>query len=410
MQTMHFLAGVCSLFLTSTAMTAADWPQWRGPNRDDVSSEQGLLKQWPQGGPPLAWKVTGAGAGYGGVSVAGGKVFTSGDKGDSSFAVAFNAASGRPIWTAKIARAGGDPSGPRSTPAVDGDDIYVLGQFGDLVCLEVDSGKEVWRRSFEKDFKGRSGGWMFSESPLVDGERLVCTPGSAQGSIVALNKKTGAVLWQTKDFNDPAEYASVIAAQIGGVRQYIQLTGENVVGVRADNGKVLWRAPRHGETATVPTPILFGDDVYVSSGYGVGCNLFRIEGSGNSFKTEQIYANEVMVNHHGGVVRVGDFLYGYSDGKGWVCQDFKTGRLVWRDEGVGKGSLTYADGHLYLRSEGGNGTIALVEATPRGYTETSRFDQPGRSRENSWSHPVIAEGRLYLRDQDLLLAYNVKMN
>jgi outer membrane protein assembly factor BamB len=410
MQTKNILVTAFSLYLTSTVLTASDWPQWRGPNRDDVSSEQGLLKQWPSGGPPLVWKARGAGAGFGGVAVAGAKVFILGDKGDSSFALALDVTSGGPIWRARIGKAGGDPPGPRSTPTVDGDRLYVLGQLGDLVCLEAATGKEVWRRSFEKEFGGRCGGWMYSESPLVDGDRLVCTPGSAQGSIVALNKRTGALLWQTKDFTDPAEYSSPIAAQIGGVRQYIQLTGENVVGVGAQSGQVLWRARRQGETATVPTPISYQDDVYVSSGYGVGCNLFHIGKAGNSYQAEQVYANKVMVNHHGGVVRVGDYLYGYSDGKGWVCQEFKTGRLVWSDNGVGKGSLTCADGHLYMRSEGGPGTIALVEATPHAYTETSRFDPPDRSQENSWPHPVIAGGRLYLRDQDVLLSYNVRMN
>jgi outer membrane protein assembly factor BamB len=410
MQTKIALLSVFALYLTSARLNAADWPQWRGPNRDDVSSEQGLLKQWPPAGPPLVWKATGAGAGFGGVAVAGGKVFTLGDKGDSSFALALDEASGSPVWTTKIGKAGGDPSGPRSTPTVDGDRLYVLSQFGDLVCLEAATGKEVWRRSFEKEFGGRCGGWMYSESPLVDGDRLVCTPGSAQGSIVALNKSTGELLWQTKQFTDAAEYSSPIAAQIDGVRQYIQLTGENVVGVQADSGQVLWRARRQGETAIVPTPIFYEDDVYVSSGYGVGCNLFHVGKTGNAYQAEQVYANKVMVNHHGGVVRVGDYLYGYSDGKGWVCQEFKTGRLVWHNNGVGKGSLTCADGHLYMRSEGGHGTIALVEATPRAYTETSRFDPPDRSTESSWPHPVIAGGRLYLRDQDVLLSYNVRMN
>jgi outer membrane protein assembly factor BamB len=410
MRTNEVLAASFFLYLSCTVLMAGNWPQWRGPDRDDVSSEHGLLKQWPAGGPPLVWKATGAGGGFGGVAVAGAKVFTLGDKGDSSFALALDAGSGRVVWTAKIGRSGGDPSGPRSTPTVDGDRVYVLSQFGDLVCLEAATGKEDWRKSFEKDFGGRCGGWMYSESPLVDGDKLVCTPGSPQGSIAAFNKRTGKLLWLTKNFTDPAEYSSPIAVQIDGVRQYIQLTGENVVGVQADNGSVLWRAPRHGETATVPTPIFYQDDVYVSSGYGVGCNLFHIGKAGESYQAAQVYANKVMVNHHGGVVRVGDYLYGYSDGKGWVCQEFKTGRLVWRDKGVGKGSLTCADGHLYLRSEGGDGAVALVEASPQGYRETSRFDQPDRSREPSWSHPVIAGGRLYLRDQDVLLSYNVSAN
>ncbi len=396
------------LSLWSSSVRAADWPQWRGPNRDDISAETGLLKEWPAGGPPLAWKATGLGAGHAGVAVAGARVFTMGDKSGQAVAVALDRAGGRIVWTAKIGKAGADPVGPRGTPTVDGDRLFALGQFGDLVCLDSASGREIWRKNLEKDFAGRCGGWKYSESPLVDGERLVCTPGSAQGSMVALNKETGSLLWQCKDVTDPAEYSSPIVVQIDGVRQYIQLTGEHVFGVEAQTGKLLWNAPRHGETATIPTPICHDSEVYVTSGYGIGCNLFRVSKTGTGYQATQIYANKDMVNHHGGVVLVGEYLYGHSDSKGWVCQEFKSGRLVWSNKGVGKGSLTYADGHLYLRSESGKGTIALVEATPKAYTEKSRFDQPDRSNDNSWPHPVIAGGKLYIRDQDVLLCYDVK--
>jgi outer membrane protein assembly factor BamB len=395
---------------TCLSLAAGDWPQWRGPNRDDVSTEKGLLNQWATGGPPLKWKATGLGAGHAGISVAAGRLFTMGEKGDSSFAVALEEASGKLIWTTKVGKPGGGPPGPRSTPTVSGDCVYVLGQFGDLVCLQVGTGKEIWRKNFERDYGGRCGGWNYTESPLVDGDQVVCTPGSTQGSMVALNKRTGQLVWQGKDLTDPAEYSSPLVEQIGGVRQYIQLTGVNVVGVEAATGKLLWRAPRHGETATVPTPIFHENQVYVTSGYGVGCNLFQITKTGSEFEAKESYANKVMVNHHGGVVRVGEYLYGYSDGKGWVCQEFLTGKLVWTDKGVGKGSLTCADGYLYMRSEEGKGSIALVEATPKGYREKGRFDQPDRSSENSWPHPVISGGKLYLRDQDALFCYDVKQN
>ena len=408
MQMKHLLTTMLFVCWTALPLAAGDWPQWRGPNRDDVSAETGLLTQWPAGGPRLVWKATGLGAGYAGVSVVGARVFTLGESSGSSFALALEGAAGHLVWTAKIGRAGADPPGPRSTPTVDGDRVYALGQFGDLVCLAAATGREVWRKNLEKDFGGRCGGWSYSESPLVDGERLVCTPGSTRGTMVALNKSTGALLWQTKEFTDPAEYSSPIVGQIGGVRQYIQLTGEHVAGVEAETGKLLWLAPRHGQTATIPTPICHDNHVYVTSGYGIGCNLFQITTTSEGYKAEQLWANQVMANHHGGVVRLGDCLYGYSENKGWVCQDFNTGRLLWSHQGVGKGSLTCADGHLYLRSEAGNGTLALVQATPNGYTEISRFDQPDRSKQNSWPHPVIAGGKLYLRDQDVLLCYDLK--
>lgn len=385
-----------------------EWPQWRGPHRNGLSVETGLCKQWPAGGPKLAWKATGLGAGFSSVAAAGNRLFTAGDLGEAAYLLALDQANGKPLWKAKLGKAGGGPAGPRSTPTVAGDWVYELGQHGELVCVEMATGTEVWRKDLKKDFRGQCGGWLYAESVLVDGDRLICTPGGPQGALLALHKKTGAVLWRTQDWSDSAEYSSPIVETVDGVRQYIQFTGQSVAGVAAETGQLLWRAERPGRTATIPTPIYRDHQVYVSSGYGVGCNLFKLGLAGSAFSAQQSYANKNMVNHHGGVILVGDYLYGFSDGKGWICQDFKTGAIVWRNNGVGKGALTYADGHLYCRSEGPKGTVALVEATPAGYRETGRFEQPQRSKSESWAHPVIAGGKLYLRDQDLLLCYDVK--
>ena len=287
--------------------------------------------------------------------------------------------------------------------------LYTLGGSGILVCLDTVTGVERWRKNFKEEFGGRMmSGWGFSESLMVDGDKLICTPGGKKGAVVALNKTTGAVLWQTRDFTDEAAYASTIVAEIGGVRQYIQLTGESLVGIGANDGRLLWKAARKGSIAVVPTPIYHDNHVYVTSGYGVGCNLFKVTHEGSQFKAQEVYANKDVQNHHGGVILIGEHIYGHSDSKGWVCQEFKTGKIVWQNRGMGKGSLVYADGHLYLRSEGGKGVVALVEATPESYKETSRFDQPDRSNRNSWPHPVIANGKLYLRDQASLLCYDVK--
>jgi outer membrane protein assembly factor BamB len=394
--------------LSIFAAAPGDWTQWRGPKRDGCSTERGLLRPWPAAGPKLAWKATGLGAGFSSVAVFGQRIFSAGDIGEASYIVALNRADGKPLWKAKLGKTGGGPAGPRGTPTVDGDWVFELGQHGDLVCVEAATGREVWRKDLKKDFGGQCGGWLYSESVLVDGERVICTPGGAKGTLLALQKKTGQVLWRSTAWTDNAEYSSPIVETIGGVRQYIQFTGQSVAGVDAQSGKLLWRAERAGQTATVPTPIYHDQQVYVSSGYGVGCNLFKVSAADGTFRAEQVYANKNMVNHHGGVILVGRHLYGFSDGKGWVCQDFNTGAIVWRNNGVGKGALTYADGHLYLRSEGSKGTVALVEATPDGYKEKGRFDQPDRSGSESWAHPVIAGGRLYLRDQDILLCYDVR--
>jgi outer membrane protein assembly factor BamB len=331
-----------------------------------------------------------------------------GDSPERSFIYALDM-NGKLLWSAKVGRPGGDHPGTRCTPTVDGDLVYALGQFGDLVWVEAATGKEHWRRNLNQDFGGRMmSGWGNSESPLVDGDKVLCTPGSSEGTLLALNKKTGEVIWQSKEFKDSAAYSSIITAEIGGVRQYLQLTGGSVAGVAVEDGRLLWRATRRGSTAVVPTPIFHDDYVYVTSGYGVGCNLFKVTKSGAEFSAEQVYANKDMVDHHGGVVLVGEHLYGHSDSKGWVCQEFKTGNVVWAEkQKLEKGSIVYADGHLYLRGQS-KGTIVLIEASPQGFTEKGRFEQPERSKDNSWAHPVVIGGKLYLRDQDILLCYDVK--
>jgi outer membrane protein assembly factor BamB len=400
---------LATLTTVTVAAVAADWPTWRGPKRDDISTEKNLLTEWPAGGPALAWKTTGCGSGYSSVSVANGRVFTMGDTPEGSTVRAFDEKSGKPLWVSPIVgKPGGNYEGPRCTPTVDGDSVYALGQFGDFVCLEAATGKERWRKNLGTDFGGKYSGWNYTESPLVDGNLVLFTPGGKKGAIVALDKKTGSLLWQSTEFTDGAQYSSLVPADINGVHQYIQLTAESVAGVDAATGKLLWRAERKGATAVITTPIYANNEVYVTSGYGVGCNAFKITKDASGFKTEELYANKNMANHHGGVILLGDYVYGFSDGKGWVCQEFKSGDLKWNEKGVGKGAISYADGHFYCRAESGKGVMALIEATPDGYKEKGRFEQPDRSTKNSWPHPVIANGKLYLRDQDILLSYDVQ--
>jgi outer membrane protein assembly factor BamB len=403
----------CAIVLSIVPAPAADWPQWRGPNRDGLSAETGLLQEWPADGPTLVWVAKGLGGGYTTPSVARGRVFGLGYRGEDEVAWALDEATGREIWAVKTSDADrrvGYPEGPRSTPTVDGERLYFIGAGGNLVCLDTGSGKLLWTRDLVKDCGGKMmSGWGFSESPLVDVDRVVCTPGGPQGTVAAFNKVNGDLLWQSKEITDDAAYSSLVIAHFGGKRQYVQLTAASVFGVAADTGKLLWRAPRSGRTAVIPTPILHEDLVYVTSGYGVGCNLFRVTAEGEAFRAEEVYNNKVMVNHHGGVVKVGEHLYGFSDGKGWTCQELKTGRDVWQEkEQLGKGAIGYADGRLYLRAESGPGTVVLIEATPDGFREKGRFNQPERSGKNSWPHPIIANSRLYLRDQDLLLCYDVR--
>jgi outer membrane protein assembly factor BamB len=399
---------------TAGFVLADDWPQWNGRNRDGKSADTGLLAQWPAEGPKLAWKATGFGNGYSTIAVAEGRIYSMGDKDDAGWLMAASADGGKLLWSAKVGQPGApgvpgyDFPGPRSSPTVDGPLVFALDAWGELICVSAADGKEQWRKSLVKDLGGAPPTWGYSESPLVDGEQVVVTPGGHKGALAAFNKKTGELRWQSKEFTDAAHYSSIIPAEIDGARQYIQLTSASVAGLAAKDGALLWKAPRQGSVAVIPTPIVAGDEIYVTSGYNAGCNLFKVTKTDGKFSANQVYANHVMVNHHGGVVRVGKYIYGYSDGKGLTCQKAGTGEAVWTEKAkIKKGSVSYADGKLYCREED-SGTMILVNAAPDAYAEKGRFKQPDRSPEKAWSHPVIANGKLYLRDQDVLLCYDLK--
>ena len=401
---------VISVVLISGVCMAADWAQWRGPNRDGCSTETGLLAAWPKDGPALAWKATGVGAGFSTVAIAGERIYTTGEKGDSDFVHCLDLNGGTILWSTKYGKSGapgwGGFTGPRGTPTVDGEMVYVIGQYGEVVCLKTADGSVVWSKDLTKDFGGKRPEWGFSESALIDGDTMVCTPGGTKGAMVALDKKTGQLLWQTMDFKDETQYSSIVIAEIGGVKQYIQLTAASVVGVAPD-GKLLWRAERKGQTAVISTPVVSGNTVFVTSGYGVGCNLFEITKTDGAFSAKQVYAERNMANHHGGAVRVGDFVYGHCDSKGWVCQEMATGQIKWAEKGqIGKGSVVFADGKLILRAED-KGIVGMIAATPEGYKELGRFVQPGIGKPKTWPHPVIFGKKLYLRDQDQLLCYDI---
>jgi outer membrane protein assembly factor BamB len=388
-----------------------DWAQWRGPNRDGCSSETGLLKAWPKSGPKLLWKATGLGAGFSTVATAGDRIYTTGDKAGSCYVHALALNGGKILWSTKLGKAGapgwGGFTGPRSTPTIDGDVLFVIGQYGELVCLKIADGAKVWQKHLVNDFSGKRPEWGYSESVLVDGDQVVCTPGGSQGAVVALNKRTGKKLWQTKEFTDEAHYSSLVGAEIAGVKQYVQLTSESVVGVGTD-GVVLWRSERKGKTAVIPTPIVQGNKVYVTSGYGAGCNLFEIQSAGGKLQARQVYAERSITDQHGGALRVGDYVYGHCDRQGWVCQELATGEIKWAEKKqIGKGSLTCADGRLYLRAED-KGIVGLIEATPAGYKEVGRFVQPDFGKPKTWPHPVVSGKKLYLRDQGNLFCYDVQ--
>ena len=407
------LAATLPLFAVDTK--SADWPQFRGPNRNDVSDDKGLLKDWPKDGPAQVWKCDGLGVGFSSVAVVGDRIYTMGDLKDGCHVFAIDRAKGTIVWKVMIGKTGGNISGPRCTPTVDGDSIYALGQHGDFVCLDTKDGKERWKKNLPKDFKGSPGGWNYTESPLVDGDKVVVTPGGADATMLALNKNTGDVIWKgvVAGGGDTAGYSSIVAADIAGKRQYIQLMANGLTSFSADKGEQLWRFGTKnnrfgGNTANIPTPIVNGNQVFASAGYGRGAALITISVAGEKFDVSEDYWKQKLNNKHGGVINVGDYLFGDRDDGGRVwCANFKNGEIKWSDKdsanGSGSASLTYADGMLYIRYA--NGWVSLVN--PKDGTEVSTF-KPGSGKNNLWAHPVVVGGKLYIREEGTLFCYDVK--
>lgn len=437
-------AGV--LLIVVGGSLAADWPQWRGPNRDAKSADTGLLKQWGESGPPLAWRIDKLGGGDAGPAIAAGRIFIMSNRGDEEVVLALSEKDGSEIWVTPLGpafaqRASQGREGPGCTPTVDGERLYVEGLAGNVACLQMADGKILWRRNLTEDFGGRVPMWSYRESPLVDGDKLIVTPGGADAILVALNKLTGETIWKATLPDSPAgdsatpgnsgdgrggargpgggggaAYASPIAIDFDGQRQYVQLTARTLIGVASSDGKFLWRYDRPANRMGIncATPLYQDGMVFASSAYGAGAGLVKLSKNADGAVTaEEVYATTDMQNHHGGVILLDGCLYGASggnEGGALVCLDFKTGKILWDQRATAgrraKGSLTLADGMLYYRME--DGVVCLIEPNPQQYTERGRFQQPDRTRVPAWAHPVVANGKLYIRDQDILFCYDVK--
>lgn len=413
------------LCLTTVAAAQSDWPRFRGPDCTGVCPETGLMREVPEGGPRLLWQMEGCGTGYSSVAIVDGRILTMGDRPDGSqtsqFVIAFDLDTQEELWATKI----GPPhkDGSRCTPTVNGDHLYALGTAGDLVCLETATGKLKWKKNLEQDFGGRMmSGWKWSESPLVDGDRLICTPGTTEAVLVALDKHTGDLIWKTalpdigSRGKDGAGYSSVVAATIDGVRQYLTIVGRGAIGVAAETGDFLWGYNRiANNVANIPSPVVRGNHVFVTTSYKTGSALLKLTKAGDVFDVEEVYflGPREFENHHGGVVLVGDHIYG-GDGQNNgtpVCLDFLTGEIKWKAEdwkrevrAGGSAAILYADGNILFRYQR-RALVALIEANPdefrvRGVFTAAVDDGP------AWAHPVIHDGKLYLRAHDTLMCYD----
>jgi outer membrane protein assembly factor BamB len=405
----------------TAAGLAADWPTFRGADRTAVAPDTNLLESWPAAGPALVWEAAGAGRGYASPAIVGDRLFTLGDGLSSAddkdeYLTCFDRATGKQLWKTKTGQPWTDGQeswqSSRGTPTVDGGLVYVLTPFGQLVACAVKDGREVFRVDLKGQLGGKKGdAWGYSESVLVDGPKIVCTPGGEQATMVALDKKSGRPLWSCPlPGCRGAGHSSIVVAEMKGRRVYVQTTASGAMGVDAKTGALLWTYPIDQTTAVIPTPIVRGDLVFFSAGYGRGGALLRQVPDGGGVKVEEVYGlNRELANKHGGIVLVGDHLYGDSDDKGIpFCAELMTGKVVWKQRGSGRNSaaLAAADGHVYVRFS--DGTLALVKADPQGYQEVSAFKVPGSGDRPSWAHPVILDGRLYLREGDRILCYDVR--
>ncbi|MGE3804861.1 MAG: PQQ-binding-like beta-propeller repeat protein [Gemmataceae bacterium] len=418
---------ILALLILVPFVAAANWPQYRGPNRNDVSTETGLLTSWPDGGPKLLWTFDQAGVGYSGPAIVGDRLYTIGGRGDDEFLIAIDTTSGKELWATKVGplftfKGNNWSAGPSATPTVDGDAVFALGGTGMLLCADAASGKARWSKNLPEELEAQVNpigggpknlGWGYTWSALVDGDKLICVPGGPKGTVAALDKKTGKVLWRSTAVTDQAAYTSPMLLEDGKNKQYVVLTNQGLLGVGAADGKLLWKHAHRYGTEVINSPLVSGTKVYATVGAGAGCDLIELERDGAAYKAKQIYTNKNMVNHHGNVVLVDQHVYGYSQGKGWICQKLDTGDIVWSErKALRAGALTCADGRLYCYGED-DGTTVLIEATTTGWKESGRFKIPKQSplrkpRGKIWTPPVVANGKLYLRDQELLFCYDVK--
>jgi outer membrane protein assembly factor BamB len=395
---------VCTLACCAPAF-AADWPQWRGLHRDGISPETGLLESWPAGGPRLVWKTQGLGEGYSSFAVVGDRLYTQGQQGNQEFVLAFDNNTGKQLWKIPNGRAYHESrgNGPRGTPTTDGDRLYALAADGTLACLRAATGERIWGVSLIDKFGGRVPTWGISESPLIDGDRVIVTPGGSGASVVALEKSKGDLLWKSQ--SDPAGYSSPIAFDADGSRKVVVFTAHGAIALDIKNGDFQWRYDRvANRTANIATPIVHDGYVFLSSDYGTGCALLKLTAGAKTVNASEVYFNRDMRNHYTTSVLVGDYLYGFSSGI-LTAMKFLTGEVAWRDRSVGKGNVIYAEGKLYAFGE--DGVVGLIQVTPQSYQEKSRFEIRKGSYP-TWTPPIIANGKLYLRDQDNLYCYNIK--
>lgn len=414
------ILALCTNMAKAVEPVKDSWTQWGGPNRDHKSLASGLKQEWPTGGPKLVWSAKTAGMGYSSIAVSEGRCYTLGAKEGKNYVQCLDATSGQQVWQTETGEAAAEKTyatgwgaGPRSTPTVVSDRIVVLDDMGNCCCLTKSDGKLIWKKNLIADLGGSMPNWGYSESPLVDGDRVVVCPGGAN-FLVAFNLNTGETVLKSTGYAEKAHYVSVIKHSVNGLDAYTTACGKGLVSFATDDGRMLWSNSLTGAgTATIPTPIIVDNRVYHTAGYGAGCVLLKLSRSGKNVTAEEVWANKNQSNHHGGVVLHNGTIYGFKPRSGWIAQDFSSGEAKFQEpvKDEAGGSLAFADGRLYVYGEK-TGNCYLVEPSPSAWTVKGQLSLPeksglNRGRGQIWAHPVIAEGKLFLRDLDLIYAFDI---
>jgi outer membrane protein assembly factor BamB len=410
--TFRLLLGILAVVVLPAYASTLEWPCFHGLDRTNRSTETGLMKTWPKGGPNLVWNDSGLGEGYSTVTIASEHIYTAGTRNNQTFVYAFDL-NGKPLWASpngptwktdkSWARA---YTGSRGTPAFNDGIVYHLGATGQLTAFNGSDGKEIWSIDLKKEYEAELPDYGYTESVLIDGDRLYCNPAGKKAFGICLNKKSGKLVWANIGIEGTAGFSSQILADLGGYRQLVGQSSAVLYGVDTKSGKVLWTVPfKNDRENSIPDPIFYHSDVFASSGYGLGSMLVKLNLREATITPEIIWRTKLLDNLHGGVVQHNGYVYGAGDkSKGWTCLDINTGKQMWN--APGKGSLTYADGKLYCLEE--NGTMKLVDAIPEKYTVEGVFSVPSGGKGMYWAHPVVCGGRLYIRHADKLFVYDIK--
>jgi len=385
------------------------WPQFHGPKRDNISTEKGLLKKWPENGPELLWTAKNLGHGFSSISIANGMIYTASSIGNNTVVIALNL-DGKVLWKVKNGKPWtGSHPGSRGTPTIDEDRLYHQSPHGDIICLNAKTGDIIWQFNIIEKFDSKIPRWALSESLLVDGDHLISCPGGPQTCMVALNKNNGSVVWTAPSIGEVAGYASPFLFEYKGLRIITTLTSKSFIGVNAGTGDLLWRIKHESPyDENIMVPIFHEDYVFISTPVA-GSVKWKLNVKDGKVSLTKRWRTQQLDNHHGGVILTNGNIYGSSTVRNrnlLVCLDWKTGRIKYMDMCVGKVSLTYADGMLYALSI--DGVMGLVQPTPFGHKLVSHFKIPKGGKGKSWAHPVVCQGRLYIRHSDFLYAYNLR--